>query len=141
MTMRASLMAILLMVSSSEFASADMGPGPRQRPGQGMNQNQPNDDAGVLAGGFLCAIAIGAIIGIGIKIWIILFIASDAKKRGMDPTMWIILEIFVGLVGLIVYLCVREPLLSERRRSRRYEADDDDYDRPRRRRVRDDDDY
>ena len=27
------------------------------------------------------------------------------------------LIVFVGLIGLIVYLCVREPLLSERRRS------------------------
>jgi hypothetical protein len=150
MSIRASLFAVVLALTGmSAQALADLapGPGPRGQAGrQNPRQNQADADAdAATAGGVLCFTGVFILLAIGLKVGIILFIVSDAKKRGMDPTMWVILEIFVGLVGLIVYLCVREPLLSERRRRPRRERDeDDDYDddRPRRsRRLRDDDDH
>ncbi|HJZ93771.1 MAG TPA: hypothetical protein VKE40_23050 [Gemmataceae bacterium] len=140
MSIRAGLIAALLVAASAGDALAQVGPqGPRQ------NQNQQGRDAGARAGaaGALLCIGFAVLIGLGVKIAIIWFIISDARKRGMDPTVWVLIEIFVGLIGLIIYLCVREPLLSERRRRRRRddEYDEDDDDRPRRsRRLRDDED-
>jgi hypothetical protein len=132
MSIRAGLLSLALLLSFVEMAAAQ---GPKK-----ANDAQQAGAAGA-AGFLICAIAVGALIGIGIKIWIILFMVSDARKRGMDPTLYVILEIFVGIIGLIIYLCSREPLLSERRRyGRQYDGDEDDDDRPRRsRRYRDED--
>jgi hypothetical protein len=145
MSIRAKLIALLLLLgmmgaATSVFAQNRPGQPPQFQ--QNRNQQKANaDDAAAVAGGVMCVVGVSILIAIALKIGIILFIVSDAKKRGMDPTMWVILEIFVGLVGLIVYLCVREPLLSEKRRRRMRDEEDDDYDRPRRsRRMRDDDD-
>lgn len=146
MSIRSALIAFFVLIAMTGSLTADIGPGPRPRPpGQPVNQrNQQNaGDAAAFAGGMLCIIGVAAIIGLVIKVLIIVFIVSDAKKRGMDPTVWVILEVFVGLVGLIVYLCVREPLLTERQRRRREYEDyeEDELDRPRRsRRLRDRDD-
>ena len=131
MSIRVGLTALALILAFAEPVLA-------QAPG-GRNPNQAGNDAGAAAAGIgaLVCVGVSILIGLGIKIWIILFIIKDAKRRGMDPTVWVILEIFVGLVGLIVYLCVREPLLSERRGRRDDYVDDD---RPRRRRSRDDED-
>jgi hypothetical protein len=131
MSIRVGLMALALIATLADTALAQ-GPG-------GRNPNQQGNDAGAAGAALATLICVGVsiLIGIGIKIWIILFIVKDAKRRGMDPTLWVLLEIFVGLVGLIVYLCVREPLLSERRGER---DDYEDYDRSRRRRRRRDDD-
>jgi len=138
MSIRSGLIAAVLLVACAGDALAQVGPqGPRR------NQNQPAQDAGAAAGavgGLVCA-GVAVLLAIGIKVAIIWFIIVDARKRGMDPTVWVLIEIFAGLIGLIIYLCVREPLLSERRRRRRRhdEYDEDDYDRPRRRRSREED--
>src|SRR5262245_35488594 len=136
MSIRAAAIAALLLVATAGNLFAQVGP-------QNQRRNQADAAAGVVV---TCVGLVGLVIGIAIKFLIIVFIVTDARKRGMDPTMRVILEIFVGIVGLIVYLCVREPLLSERRRSRRrYEDEElDDLDRPRRSRRKpreEDDDY
>jgi hypothetical protein len=149
MSIRAKLIALVLLLGMTGYGApvfAQNRPGQPPQFQQNRNQQKANaDDAAAVAGGVMCVGGVVILLGIALKIGIILFIVSDAKKRGMDPTMWVILEIFVGLIGLIVYLCVREPLLSEKRRRRMRDDEDDDYDRPRRsRRVRDrddDDDY
>jgi hypothetical protein len=146
MSIRSALIALFVLIGMTGSLTADIGPGPRPRPPGGpVNQgNNQNAGGAAVAGGMMCLIfGVVAVVGIGVKIWILIFIVTDAKKRGMDPTMYVILEIFVGIVGLIVYLCVREPLLTERQRRRRdYEAEEEDeLDRPRRsRRMRDRDD-
>ncbi|HEX3151717.1 MAG TPA: hypothetical protein VHR66_26835, partial [Gemmataceae bacterium] len=106
---------------------------------------QANDDAAMAAaGGFMCFMVGLIVILIVVKVVIILFIISDSRKRGMDPTMYVVLEIFTMVIGLIVYLCSREPLLSERKPyAREYEGDEHDDDqvrRSRRYRHRDEDD-
>jgi Phospholipase_D-nuclease N-terminal len=138
MSIRRTLVAVVLvLIFLAGDAVAQVGPAPRPR----GNQNNPGDAAAFL-GGMMCIVAVSALISIGLLVWMILFVVSDAKKRGMDPTIWVILIIFVGLIGLIVYLCVREPLLSERRRGHYTDdIDDEDPDRLRRsRRLRDRDD-
>jgi hypothetical protein len=45
-----------------------------------------------------------------LKVLVILYIVRDAPKRGMDPLIWIIVAVFAEVIGLIVYLCVRQPL-------------------------------
>jgi hypothetical protein len=144
MSIRSALIALFVVIGMAGSLSADIGPGPRPRPPGGpMNQgNNQNAGGAAVAGGMMCLIfGVAAVVGIGIKIWIIIFIVTDAKKRGMDPTVWVLVEIFAGmLLGLIIYLCVREPLLTERQRRRREheEWEEDELDRPRRsRRMRD----
>jgi len=140
MSIRAAAIAAVLLVATAANLFAQVGP-------QNQRRNQADADAAAAAaGGVMCIVLVGLVIGIVLKVLIIVFIVTDARKRGMDPTLWVLLEIFVGIIGLIVYLCVREPLLSERRRARRgYEDEElDDLDRPRRSRrlPRDvDDDY
>ena len=48
------------------------------------------------------------LIVIGINIAILVWVQRDAKARGMDnPTLWLIVVLFTGLIGLIIYLLVR----------------------------------
>jgi H+/Cl- antiporter ClcA len=47
------------------------------------------------------------LIWIGVSIWVY----KDAKKRGEDsPIIWLLVTLFGGLVGLIVWLVVRPPI-------------------------------
>jgi len=51
---------------------------------------------------------------ITLQIYIIVWVYRDAKKRNMDETIWLLIVIILGLVGLIIYLIVREPLVAEK---------------------------
>jgi hypothetical protein len=142
MSIRTFLVALLLLATIGTGALQAQ---PNRAGANNRAQNQADADAAAAAvGGVMCfAIGIG-VIAIVVKVLIILFIVSDARKRGMDPTMYVILEIFTGLIGLIIYLCSREPLLTERKRyARDYDGDEHDDDQPkrsRRYRGRNDDD-
>jgi uncharacterized membrane protein YhaH (DUF805 family) len=48
------------------------------------------------------------IIGL-IAVWILLavWVYRDAKKRGMEATLWLLVVLLTGIIGLIVYLIVR----------------------------------
>jgi TctA family transporter len=48
------------------------------------------------------------IIGL-IAVWILLavWVYRDAKKRGMEATLWLLVVLLTGFIGLIVYLIVR----------------------------------
>src|SRR5262249_6929635 len=69
-----------------------------------------NDDAaGGLAAcgcmGFFGIIAIGII---ALNIALLVWVARDAKNRGMDsPVLWLILVLFNGIIGLIIYILSR----------------------------------
>jgi hypothetical protein len=68
------------------------------------------------AGAAACA-ACGAIGLVGIvvplailalNIWLLIWVARDAKSRGMDtPVLWMILVFFTSVIGLVIYLSVR----------------------------------
>jgi len=44
---------------------------------------------------------------IALWIYICVYVYRDAKRRGMDATVWLLLVLLTGLIGLIVYLIVR----------------------------------
>jgi H+/Cl- antiporter ClcA len=61
---------------------------------------------------FLALLIFGGIILIIIAlfvVWILLavWVYRDAKKRGMEATLWLLLVLLTGFFGLIVYLIVR----------------------------------
>ena len=41
------------------------------------------------------------------------WVYGDAKKRGMDETVWLLIVLFTGILGLIIYLIVRDPISPE----------------------------
>ena len=49
-------------------------------------------------------ILVWCVIGIILAIWVY----RDAQSRGMNGALWLIITIFLGLIGLIIYLVVRE---------------------------------
>jgi len=67
----------------------------------------PEQAAGLGIGCFI-AIIIFVIVCLVVEILIIVWVYKDAKARNMEnPALWIILIIFTGIIGLIVYLVVR----------------------------------
>ena len=51
----------------------------------------------IVVGAFIIQIAIGV------------YVYKDAKNRNMDPTMWLLIVLLIGIIALIIYLIVREP--------------------------------
>jgi hypothetical protein len=75
---------------------------------------QANNDVGQAAagaagcaacgGGFLIIIIAVIALNIALLVWV----ARDAKNRGMDsPVLWMILVMFTGLIGLLIYIFSR----------------------------------
>ncbi len=71
------------------------------------------DDASNAAGaagcfacsGFLIFIVLAAI---AINVAILVWVARDAKARGMDnAVLWMLVVFFLGIIGLVIYLLVR----------------------------------
>lgn len=48
-----------------------------------------------------------------IPIIMCIWVHGDAKKRGMDETLWLLIVLLTGILGLIIYLIVRDPLKPE----------------------------
>jgi TctA family transporter len=69
-------------------------------------------EPGDLGYAFLAFLVFGGIIlfiiGL-IAVWILLavWVYRDAKKRGMEATLWLLVVLLTGFIGLIVYLIVR----------------------------------
>ncbi|MDG6218874.1 MAG: zinc ribbon domain-containing protein [Candidatus Thermoplasmatota archaeon] len=61
---------------------------------------------GLFAGVFCIIPIIVFIIGIVIAIWVY----KDAEKRGSSGALWLIIVIFTGIIGLIIWLVVRPPI-------------------------------
>lgn len=72
-----------------------------------------NDDASAAAGAASCGICgsfflffLLAIVALNVAI--LVWVARDAKSRGLDNgVLWMLLVLFTGIVGLIVYLLAR----------------------------------
>ena len=72
-------------------------------------QSNPDDAAAAAGclgcGAFMFFIVIAAI---AINIAILVWVAKDAKNRGMDnAVLWMILVFFTGLIGLLIYVFSR----------------------------------
>jgi uncharacterized membrane protein YhaH (DUF805 family) len=71
---------------------------------------QNNDDAAGALGACGCLGFVGFIIFafFAINIAILVWVARDAKSRGMDSSvLWMILVMLTGLIGLIIYVLSR----------------------------------
>ena len=44
---------------------------------------------------------------IGVWIWMLVEVAS--KERGQEQLVWLLIVIFAGLIGALIYLIVRRP--------------------------------
>jgi hypothetical protein len=55
-------------------------------------------------------IIIGAI---ALQIYILIWVYKDAKKRNMDGAVWLLIVFITGIIGLIIYLIIRNPMPSE----------------------------
>ena len=64
-----------------------------------------DEGAAMAACGGVLVFFIGLIV---LNIILLVWVAKDAKSRGMDnPILWMILVFFTGLLGLIIYLLAR----------------------------------
>ncbi len=81
-----------------------------------QQNNPPNfpPEAGAAAGGAIalyCAcVGIAVLIGVAVEVAILVFVYRDAKARGADPMLWMILCFFTNWIGLVIWLIVRPPL-------------------------------
>jgi len=68
----------------------------------------PPEQAAAWGIGCIIGTIVFIIVAIVVEIIIIVWVYKDAKRRGVEnPAIWIILIIFTGLIGLIIYLVVR----------------------------------
>jgi uncharacterized membrane protein (UPF0182 family) len=71
-----------------------------------QNDNPAAGCAGCLACGVVPMIIL--VVVIALHIAILVWVARDAKSRGMDnAVLWMILVILTGLIGLVVYVLAR----------------------------------
>ena len=94
--------------------------------GIGVNLYNLNHDGPVFPGDdsfraqpiLSCLALVGAITAVSFFVAVFLFMLGyvyrDAKRRGMHPALWTLLVLILspgyGIIGLIIYLLVREPL-------------------------------
>ncbi len=58
-----------------------------------------------LLGGGLCMVV--WLVGIVIAILLMIWVYKDAKARGQNAVLWLILTFFFGIIALIVWLIIR----------------------------------
>lgn len=64
--------------------------------------------ASAACGGFFLIIMVVAVAVFVLHILILVWVARDARNRGMDsPVLWLLLIVFTGFIGLIVYIFSR----------------------------------
>ena len=66
---------------------------------------------GVVLWIIIAFIIIGAVI---LEIYICVWVYRDAKKRNMDEVVWLIIVLIFGILGLIIYLIIRNPIEPEK---------------------------
>lgn len=71
--------------------------------------NQPNPAAGAAACGSCCGtFFLVPIVFLAISIALLVWVARDAKARGMDSAvLWMALVFFLNVIGLVIYLFSR----------------------------------
>lgn len=66
------------------------------------------EEAAAWGVGCIIGLVIFIFVCLVVEIIILVWVYKDAKARGVDnPAVWLILIIFTGLIGLIIYLVVR----------------------------------
>jgi len=56
---------------------------------------------------FLTIIVILALVGVAVWVWMLIWVYRDAKSRGKEPVLWVLIVAVLGLVGFIIYYVLR----------------------------------
>jgi hypothetical protein len=74
-----------------------------------LAQDRPADPAAGCAACGGCGFIVVVIVGlIALNIFLLVWVARDAKARGMDnAVLWMLLVLFFGLLGLLIYILSR----------------------------------
>lgn len=63
---------------------------------------------------FMITMMIVMVILVVLYIKLLIWVYRDAKKRNMDEVIWLLIAVFTGIIGLIIYLIVRDPIVPEK---------------------------
>ena len=66
----------------------------------------PVEQAEVFFGLFIWIIVF--VVGILVRVLILVWVYRDAQQRGRDAAIWMLIVLIAGLIGLLIYLVVRE---------------------------------
>ena len=73
-----------------------------------LAHSETGDAAGGIAGLFMCGMCFFIpVLFLAINLALMFWMAKDAKARGMEGAIWIILVLFTGVVGFAIYLFSR----------------------------------
>jgi putative component of membrane protein insertase Oxa1/YidC/SpoIIIJ protein YidD len=94
------------LLARGPLVSSSPGTGARLAAWQGPRPDYTAACGGCLAAtGFLFALVIGSL---ALGIALLVFVAKDAKNRGLEsPVLWMILVLFTHVLGLVIYLLSR----------------------------------
>ncbi len=67
-------------------------------------------ECGVFAIALGCGGAV-ALVTLILQIIMLVYVYKDAQARGVEPLLWTAIVFFTHLIGFIVWMCVRPPLL------------------------------
>ena len=104
-----------LLAFSPILALADPTPSLQLSPKEQALQQKRADDAAAQAGAGCAACGGGVAVMIGVfvvvialNIALLIWVARDAKSRGMDSSvLWMFLVMFTGIIGLVIYIFSR----------------------------------
>ena len=63
---------------------------------------------------FIITMIIVGVILFVLYIKLLIWVYRDAKKRKMDEVIWLLIVFFTFIIGLIIYIVVRDPLIAEK---------------------------
>lgn len=63
---------------------------------------------------FIITMIIVGVILFVLYIKLLIWVYQDAQKRNMDEVIWLLIVVFTGLIGLIIYLIIRDPLIGQK---------------------------
>jgi len=107
------VVGLLFVVAFATWAVTRPGPGDENAPEAGIAEFEPtgtgSPEAGCAACGTVMAVFVAGLIAIVVlNIALLVWVARDAKARGMDSAVvWMLLVMFTGLLGLLIYIFSR----------------------------------
>lgn len=94
------LSALFMILAASGMATAD------------TDDDDPTGDSASGWTGLIFLFCIGGVwlIGLVFWIWLLTWVYRDAQKRGMSGVLWVLLVLFLQIIGIIIYLIARDPV-------------------------------
>jgi hypothetical protein len=81
---------------------------PEELAAQRKREEEAAEAACAVCGGGMMVIIFTAVVILALNIFLLVWVARDAKSRGMDSSvLWMFLVMFTGLIGLIIYIFSR----------------------------------